>query len=120
MANDDEARARKFALNQSAFRAANERLQRAAGSYGFRPTDPVPFVCECADESCREIVMLALSDYEHIRAHPTWFLLVAGHEEEDAGLERIVDAERGYAVVEKIGTAGEEAARLHPRQTGSH
>jgi hypothetical protein len=114
---DDEARARKFAMNQSAFRAANERLRRAADSHGFRLGDRAPFVCECADEHCYEIVMLALADYEHIRAHPTWFLLVAGHEEEDAGLERIVDAEQGYAVVEKLGTAGEEAARLHPRET---
>jgi hypothetical protein len=100
---DDEGRARKFAMNQSTFRAANERLRRAAASHGFRQTDRVPFIC-------------ALSDYEHIRAHPTWFLLVAGHEEEDAGLERVIDAEHGYAVVEKVGTAGKEAARLHPRQ----
>ena len=105
----------KFAVNQSAFRAANERLRRAAASHRFRETDRVPFICECADEQCREIVMLALADYEHIRAHPAWFLLVTGHEEEDAGLERIVDAEQGYAVVEKIATAGEEAARLDPR-----
>jgi hypothetical protein len=27
-------------------------------------------------------------------------------------MERIVDAESGYAVVEKIGVAGEEATRL--------
>lgn len=116
MPSDDEVRARKFAKNQSAFRAANERLRRVAGSYRFGQADRIPFICECADESCREIVILSLSDYEHIRAHPTWFLLVAGHEEEGAGLERIVDAERGYAVVEKLGTAGQEAARLHPRQ----
>jgi hypothetical protein len=114
--SDDEARARKFALNQSSFRTANERLRRAAVSHRFRETDRVPFICECADQHCREIVMLTIADYERIRAHPAWFLLVAGHEEEDAGLERIVDAEQGYAVVEKLGTAGEEAARLHARQ----
>jgi hypothetical protein len=54
----------------------------------------------------------------HIRAHPTWFLLVAGHEDEDGTRERIIDAEQGYAVVEKIGVAGAEAARLHPRKAG--
>lgn len=36
MLRDADALARKVAVNQSAFRAANERLQRAAGSYGFR------------------------------------------------------------------------------------
>ena len=40
-----------------------------------------------ATEDCREIVMLRLNEYEHIRA-----------------------------VVEKIGTAGAEAARLHSCQ----
>ena len=115
----DEARALKLAINQSAFRSANERLRRAADSHRFRGEDRVPFLCECADENCREIVMLTIEDYEHIRAHPTWFLLVAGHEDESATHERIVDAEQGYAVVEKIGTAGEEAARLHERVTES-
>lgn len=117
MRTDDKARALKLAINESAFRTSNDRLRRAAGSHRFEGADRVPFVCECADENCREIVMLPIEDYEHIRAHPTWFLLVAGHEDEDATLERIVDAEHGYAVVEKLGTAGEEAARLHERMT---
>jgi hypothetical protein len=59
--------------------------------------------------------MPTTDDYEHVRAHPAWFLLLAGHEDEDETLERIVDAEQGFAVVEKIGAAGEEAARLHRR-----
>jgi hypothetical protein len=115
---DDAARAQKLATNQSRFRTENERFRGRAVSYGFRPADPVPFVCECADESCFEVVMLTLEDYEEIRAHPAWFLLAAGHEDEDATAERIVNAERGYAIVEKIGKAGEEAARLNPRGAG--
>lgn len=116
---DDKARAFKLATNQSAFRRSNERLRKAAGSHRFTWSDHVPFVCECADENCREIVMLTLEEYEIVRAHPTWFVLVAGHEDEDSAQERIVDAEQGYAVVEKVGAAGVEAARLHPRQTDS-
>jgi hypothetical protein len=104
-------------MNQSVFRTANERFRQRADSYQFRTADRAPFICECADETCREIVMLTLEDYEDIRAHPTWFLVVAGHEDEDVAQERIVDAERGYAIVEKIGVAGEEAAHLHPRQS---
>ena len=37
-----------------------------------------PSSASATDQHCREIVMLTLGDYEHIRAHPTWFLLVAG------------------------------------------
>ncbi|HEY2311474.1 MAG TPA: hypothetical protein VGH46_10225 [Gaiellaceae bacterium] len=62
--------------------------------------------------------MLTTGDYEHIRAHPTWFLLFAGHEDEDGTTERIIDAEQGYAVIEKIGAAGGEPARLHPKKAG--
>ena len=117
MPTDAEARALKLAINESAFRNANDRLRQAAHSHRFRVTTRVPFNCECGDENCREIVMLTIEDYEHIRAHPTWFLLVAGHEDQDETVERIVDAEQGYTVVEKIGAAGEEAARLHRRLT---
>ena len=113
-----DARALKLAMNQSAFRDANEHLERAAKSHHFEGPYRVPFVCECGDPQCHEPVLLGIDEYEHIRTHPNWFLLVAGHEDEEARHERIIEAERGYAVVEKIGTAGAEAARLNPRQHG--
>jgi hypothetical protein len=112
MPTDDEARAYKVAANQSRFRRSNERLQRAAYSHRFEPTDRVPFLCECADPGCFEAVMLSLEEYEQVRAHPARFVLVAGHEEPETTHERIVEAERGYAVVEKVGQAGAEAKRL--------
>jgi hypothetical protein len=112
---DDEARARKIALNQSTFRCANERIERAAQSHHFEVSQRVPFICECADPCCRELVMISLVDYEAVRAHPDRFFLVAGHEDTDETRERILEAEKGYVVAEKIGTAGREAARLDPR-----
>jgi hypothetical protein len=42
-------------------------------------------------------------------------VLVAGHEDDEAAHERIIEAEKGYAIVEKLGDAGAEAARLHER-----
>jgi hypothetical protein len=61
--------------------------------------------------------MLSLDEYEGLRTHPGRFLLVAGHEDAEATYERIVEAENGYAIVEKLGVAGREAARLDPRHT---
>ena len=116
---DDEARAHKFAANQSRFRRLNERLQRAAYSHRFEAGDRVPFLCECADPGCFEAVWLSMAEYEQVRAHPSRFVLVAGHEDEETGHERIIDAEMGYAIIEKVGTAGDEAARLHPRSAGA-
>lgn len=115
MSLDEDAPAHKLAANQSRFRRSNERLERAAYSHRFESADRVPFLCECADPGCFEAVMLSMAEYERVRAHPTWFLLVAGHEDAESAHERIVEAESGYAIVEKLGEAGAEAARLYER-----
>ncbi len=113
----EEERALKVATNESVARTSNERLSRLATSYRFAPHQRVPFVCECSDAKCHENVMLSLEEYERVRVHPDWFLLVAGHEDAESRHERIVEAENGYAIVEKLGVAGREAARLDPRHT---
>ena len=112
-----EERALKLAMNESVARTSNERLSHMAISHQFAPDQRVPFVCECADLTCHEIVMLSLDEYERVRVHPGRFLLVAGHEDAESTHERIVEAENGYAIVEKLGVAGREAARLDPRHT---
>jgi hypothetical protein len=112
---DEEARAYKLAANQSRFRRSNERLQRAAYSHRFKADDRVPFLCECADPGCFEAVWLSTSEFEQVRAYPNRFVLVAGHEEEDTPHERIIEAENGYAIVEKVGAVGLEAIRLDSR-----
>ncbi len=96
----------KLAMNESAARTSNEQLSVMAVSHRFEASQGVPFVCECADAGCHEIVMLSLDDYELVRVHPGRFLLVAGHEDADATHERIVVAENGYTIVEKLGVAG--------------
>lgn len=116
MSVDEEARVHKLAANQSRFRRANERLERAAHSHRFEATDRLPFLCECADPGCFEAVWLSISEYEQVRAHPSRFVLLAGHEDPETAHERIIETENGYAIVEKIGRAGDEAARLHDRR----
>jgi hypothetical protein len=114
----DETDALRLAADQSVARDANERMRKLAIAQRFGRNQGVPFVCECADRSCREIVMLSLDDYERLREHPCRFLLAAGHEDPESIYERIVEAENGYAIMEKIGLAGVEAARLSPRKSG--
>jgi hypothetical protein len=118
-AQDEERRALRLALNESAHRNANERVVRTLTSRGFAPTDRVPLVCECGASVCREVVMLTIEVYDYIRAHSTWFLLAPGHEDEDTTLERSVGAGDGYVVVEKIGSAGAEAERRDPHHHGT-
>ena len=96
----DEAREERLTANQTAVCAENDRMQRLAVSFRFHPGQGVPFRCECADPGCSEIVMLSLEDYDRLRAHPNWFLIVAGHED----TVEVVEEEDGHAIVEKVGS----------------
>ena len=106
----------KLAMNESAARNSNEHLSRMALSHRFASDQHVPFMCECADAECHETVMLSLDEYQQVRAHANRFLLVAGHEDPDPTHERVVLAGNGYDIVEMIGVAGREAARLDQRR----
>jgi hypothetical protein len=46
------------------FREANERIEATA--YNTRLLGPVPFICECANPDCTEIVRLELDEYEAV------------------------------------------------------
>jgi hypothetical protein len=116
VSEDEDTNAREAAGVQSVFRTANERMRRLAATHRFETEQGVPFTCECADPMCREILMLSTKEYERVRAYPSRFVFVAGHEDGESPYERIVEAERGYAVVEMIGPAALEAVRLHPRR----
>ena len=102
----------RIARNNTTFRDANEHISAAAGVYGI--DSPVPFICECADARCSEIVRLTLEEYEEIRAHSRHFLHVPGHEDA-AGAAQVVARRDGYVIVEKLGRAGEIVEALDER-----
>jgi hypothetical protein len=100
----------RAARNEVFFREANERLgaKRVELGAGGR----TPFLCECSDPECTELIHLTLEEYEHVRAHPTWFVAVTGH---DAKLGT-VEAHEDYAIVAKSGVAGVIATDQDPRR----
>lgn len=103
----------RIARNDATFRRANERISAAAETYGVDM--PVPFVCECADPGCSEVVRLNLEEYEEIRADSRHFFHIPGHRDAD-GTAGVVVAERdGYVIVEKTGHAAEIAQALDER-----
>jgi hypothetical protein len=104
--------AKRVARNDATFRDANEKIRAGAERYAV---DPAPFLCECADATCRDIVLLTAEEYERIRATPTHFLNVPGHDKHARGWARVVEDRGHYVVVEKLGRAGELAAELDPR-----
>jgi hypothetical protein len=90
---------RKFERNEERFRDANERLKLRLADLAWN--NRVPFICECADADCMEVVELTLADYERVRSRGA-YVLVAGHEDRLEGvvIERgnrhvVVDAASG-------------------------
>jgi hypothetical protein len=111
VAEPDLSGEEKIAKNNDAFRRANEGIRRAAEQHRF--TAPVPFICECPEPTCRELVPVPLEEYEEVRRHPRRFLTVPEHSAREGG--EVVATSDGYVVVEKHGLAGEIAAELDPR-----
>jgi hypothetical protein len=113
----DQLTEERIARNQAAFRDANERINTAAAVYAV--DIPVPFICECAEPTCSEIVRLELSQYEAIRANPRHFLSIPGHQAAERAAGVVVEERDGYVIAEKIGHAGDVAAALDERTSGT-
>jgi hypothetical protein len=100
----------KRAENEAAFRDANEHI-RAAERELDPPLDRVPYLCECDDVTCRELMRLTTSEYERLREDGATFGVLRGHSSSGEVIE-----ERGdYVVVRKTNSGGEVARALDPR-----
>jgi hypothetical protein len=104
-------RAERQGRNESLFREVNERI--AELNQTFQIEGLSEFLCECSREECKEPVTISLDEYEAVRRESTRFFVIPGHEDE--GVERVVERNDRYFVVEKIGDAAEEAEELDPR-----
>jgi hypothetical protein len=102
-------------MNDATFRQANERISERAEAADM--TEKIPFLCECADESCNEIVRLSDAEYERIRRNATDFLNAPGHEVAAGPHGEVVERSDGYVIVRKTGLAGEIVEDLDPRTT---
>lgn len=101
-----------LARTEAIFRAINEHIRELALRFG---SDELDFICECADETCVERVRLTLEQYEHIRALPTRFVVVAGHEATPL-VERVVFSNPQFAIVKKVGVAAQIVTEADPRR----
>jgi hypothetical protein len=107
-------RAERRVQNEIVFRDANERIEQSARQLAVG--DPVPVICECGEESCRDLIYISAAEYEQVRSHASRFLVVRGHDNPDD--EEIVDAGERHVVVEKTGPAEALAAKADPRRRG--
>jgi hypothetical protein len=111
-----ESREERVAENEVIFRRANEEIEEVAEKLDESLTVRlIPFLCECADRRCTQIIRLSLTEYEDVRASPRRFAIVSGHEMtlED---EHVIARSDRFTIVEKVGEGGRVAAESDPRQ----
>ena len=101
----------RIAENESLFRSANESIELEAESMGYQG-EKIPFLCECPDVSCTDIVQLTVDDYESIRTGQTRFFVVPGHQAlaVQANAAIVIEERDDVVISEKIGLAGKVAA----------
>lgn len=76
-------------------RASNERIAAAALSHRFDRLTAVPFICECAEAECSELLRLTLDELASARKLGAT-VVAPGHAAGGAS----VHSERGYWVVD--------------------
>ena len=100
----------RIAQNEHFFRSVNQDLADAAQR--FEAESKMDYMCECASSECTEHVALTLDEYTALRDNPRRFVIVPGHEA--SAVEIVVQVEEPrFAVVEKIGHAGQVATQLY-------
>ena len=102
-----DERTRRIGENEALFREVNERIEEMSERH--LPGRPLEVLCECGLSSCAQRVAVDGADYERVRAEPTWFLTVRGHERVD--VERVVERREAWQIVEKREPGPAELAR---------
>jgi hypothetical protein len=104
--------AERAARNEEVFRDVNERIEDGAEQHGVSAA--LPFHCECGRAACFETIEIPPARYEAIILERYHFVVLPGHEE--PRIERVVETESDFLVVEKTGEAREQIDRDHPQQ----
>jgi hypothetical protein len=103
----DDRRRRQLARNEALYRTVNEEIESLTETFAQAPAS-MTAVCECADESCTEEIELAIDVYEAVRADPTLFIAVPGHE--NLEVEVVAERHESFVVVCKDKSEGREVA----------
>lgn len=115
----------RMAENEVVFRQANERVTKSvaetkavAAEEGQQATvhniddEPLFFVCECSNDTCRKRISMSLNEYEQCHQYKSQFVVFPGHNVSE--IERIMKQTKKYMVVQKYMTPPDKADTLHP------
>ena len=102
----------RAAKNEVFLREYNERIE---AHHKWVGSPLAEWACECANKNCPEPVLLSIEEYEAIRAKPTHFLVAPDGEHVDPRIERVVQREERYWVIEKVGVGAAISEAHDPR-----
>jgi hypothetical protein len=109
--DSEAARSARVAENESIFRRANQQLEERFREFGIQGL--TPFLCECGDIACTQVIRLKLDEYEAVRKEGARFAIIPGHQILEA--ERVVEENGRFNVVEKTGGGRRVAESQDPR-----
>jgi len=72
-------------------RERNARIAATARAHRFDSAVAVPFICECSEARCEELIRLPLVEYTSVR-DACDFIVAPGHQVDDATIVRVKDA----------------------------
>ena len=104
--------AERAGRNEEIFRDVNRRIEEGAEQHAV--SGRLPFHCECGRAPCVETIEIPTGRYEAIVRQRYRFVVIPGHEEPK--IERVLQSEPEFLVVEKIGEARDQIDRDHPQQ----
>src|SRR3954447_19767915 len=109
-----EDRGERIARNEAAYRDVNEGIRKGRSEHSA--DTPRPFVCECGQLGCNQLVELTITEYEGIRAHPRRFFMLDGHQIPD--VENVLERHQRYIVAEKKSSQSVIVEESDPRSSG--
>jgi hypothetical protein len=105
----------RAARNQSLYRSINEQILKLNQTFAEAGIENSEWICECADTDCTVRVTATLPEYEKVRSNPRTFIVSPRHLHPE--VERVLNQNDRYMIVEKIDNAGQIAETLNPRPT---
>jgi hypothetical protein len=100
-----DERERRIAENEAFWRQLNELSPPEPGMLNT-------VFCECGRLECSERVPVTAAEYDAVRASPTTFLVVPGHEQPE--VEHVIETNERFRIVKKEGEAAEVAIQTDP------
>lgn len=102
----------RAAKKENLLRDFNERIEAHHKWVGSPLSE---WACECFDENCSEPVQMTNEEYEAVRARPTHFLIAPTDKHLIPRIERVVQREERFWVIEKVGVGAAISEELDPR-----